>query len=103
MPKHHNARGEQRSSVSKRLSRVEAEVREMRKPMERPEDVVARQARKGEKADFLRVSRGNADYGEPVKRDMERLHGRSVSSVADDRTRGARSPLEDEAARRRRR
>jgi hypothetical protein len=102
MPKHHNSRGEQRNNISKRLSRVEAEVREMRKPMERPEDVVARQAQKGEKADFLRVQRGNADYGEPVKRDMERLQGRSVSSVADDRTRGARSPLEVAARHRRR-
>jgi hypothetical protein len=106
MSKHHNARGEQRNNISKRLSRVEAEVREMRKPMERPEDVVARQAQKGEKAYFLRVTRGNADYGEPVKRDMERLHGRSTSGTMPDDRRGSASPLgrgEEVAPRHRRR
>jgi hypothetical protein len=95
MAKHHNSRGEQRSSVNKRLSTLEREVKEMRATAPpRPEDVVARQAMRGEKPDFIRVSRGNADYETPVREHMQRLRGRSSSGVAADNERGAASPLE---------
>jgi len=48
---------------------------------------------RGERPDFLRVTRGNADYGTPVQRDMERLQGRSSSGQVSDRERGAGSPI----------
>jgi hypothetical protein len=81
------------SGLRKEVATLKKEVAQLRKPMERPEDVVARQAQRGEKADFLRVRRGNADYGEPVKRDMERLQGRSRSGTTPDDRRGSASPL----------
>ena len=52
-----------------------------------------REAGPGEKADFIRVTRGNADYGEPVKRQMASLHGQSRKDLERDQERGARSPL----------
>jgi hypothetical protein len=96
MVKHHTAKGEQRNNISKRLSRIEAQVKEMTKTNPpRPEDVVARRALKGEKPDYLTTTRGNANYEEPVRDHMKRLQGRSVSAAADDRTPGAKGPLEE--------
>ena len=59
----------------------------------RPEDVVARQAMRGEKPDFLRVTRGSADYETPVREHLARVGGRSRSDVVSDRDRGSSSPL----------
>jgi hypothetical protein len=91
--KHHDKRGEQRS-VSKRLSALERKVEEMgAQAPPRPEDVVAREAMAGERPDFLRVTRGNADFGGPVERHLERLQGRSRSELMANDRRGASSPL----------
>jgi len=88
MARHHNAEGKQRNNISKRLSRVEAQVKELTKTgPPRPEDTVAREARKGERADFLRTTRDNANFETPVRDHLARLKGRSTSHVADDRTR----------------
>jgi hypothetical protein len=92
-----NAKEEQRQErgLAKRVDKLAHEIGEMRKVgPPRPEDVVARQARRGERADFLRVRPGNADYGGPVERDIRRLQGRSRADLASDRERGAVSPLE---------
>jgi len=95
MAKHIDRRGQQRS-VSKRLSALERKVGELTKEAPaRPEDAVARRAMAGEKPDYLAVSRGNASYDETVADHISRMKGRSTSHVADDRTRGARSPLEE--------
>jgi len=59
----------------------------------RPEDVVARQAMKGEKPSYLHITRGNADYEGPVKEHLARVGGRSRSDVVSDRERQAGSPL----------
>lgn len=93
MAKHHNSRGEERS-ISQRLARVEREVKAMTKEgPPRPEDVVARQAMRGERPNYLRVTRGNADYAGPVGRDIERMKGRSSSETVSDHERGASSPI----------
>jgi hypothetical protein len=84
-----------------RRQEAKRDAKEMRE-QERRRPEHAREARAGERADYLHVRAGNADYSTPVKRDLERLHGRSTSDVADDRERGAGSPL-DEPARRKRR
>ena len=81
-------------NVDEMLVEAAMEAKEHAEAPPRPEDVIARQAMRGEKPDFLRVTRGNADYGTPVQRDMERLQGRSSSGTVSDRERGARSPLE---------
>src|SRR5262249_45082038 len=90
------AKGKQ-SEVAKLAKRVSAlerlEKEERRAAPARPEDVVARQAMRGERPDFLRVARGNANFEEPVRRDLERLGGRSRSDLVGDRDRGASSPL----------
>ena len=52
-----------------------------------------REARAGERADYLKVRAGNAAYDETVNRDMVRLRGRSESQLARDDERGAASPL----------
>ena len=100
MAKHIDRRGQLRS-VSKRLSALERKVGELTKEAPpRPEDLVAREARPGEgRGDYLKVRPGNASFEGPVADHMKRLQGRSVSDVADDRTRGARSPLEDRGRR----
>jgi hypothetical protein len=108
MTKHHNAQGKQRNNIGKRVSTLEREVKEMRAKTPIPPEqrmnmaAMSREARPGEKMDFMRVKPGNASYDETVADHISRLKGRSVSHVADDRTRGARSPL-DETDRRRRR
>jgi hypothetical protein len=52
-----------------------------------------REAKSGERPDYLRVTRGNADYAEPVRREMARLKGQSSSEMMADDRRGASSPL----------
>ena len=64
-------------------------------PEQRASMQAAREARKGERADYLKVRAGNANFETPVRDHLARLKGRSTSHVADDRTRGARSPLEE--------
>src|SRR5262249_41475678 len=71
MARHHTNRGEQRST-SKRQDR---------------------EARAGERADYLKITAGNADYGTPVQRDMARLRGRSESQLMRNDQRGATSPI----------
>ena len=95
MAKHHNARGEQRSSVSRsEFNALKKQVGELAKTNPpRPEDTVARRAMAGERADFIRTTRGNANFETPVRDHLARLQGRSTSAVADDRTRGSSSPL----------
>jgi hypothetical protein len=96
--------------LAQRLAKVEHDVGEMRKARPMPpeqraniEAAQARQAKPGERPDFIRVARGNADYGGPVEAHVKRLQGRSTSHVASDKDRGARSPLtHDETERRRR-
>ena len=88
-----DARGEQ-SSVSKRLSALERKVGALTKEAPpRPEDQIARQAMAGERPDFLRVTRGNADYETPVHERMAALKGRSRNDTVSDRERGSASPL----------
>src|SRR6516225_10234399 len=80
----------QERGVAQRLSKVEAAVKGMTKTLPpRPEDVVARQAMKGEKPDFLRVTRGNASYDDTVRDHISRIKGRSTSGVVSDKDRGA--------------
>jgi len=80
--------------LAQRLARVERDVGEMRKVgPPRPEDVVARRARAGERPDFLRVSRGNANYETPTNERLAALKGRSRSDIVSDRERGASSPV----------
>jgi hypothetical protein len=80
--------------LAQRLSKVERDVGEMRKAAPpRPEDVVAREARPGERMDFMKVRPGNADYGGPVAEHMRRMGGRSMSDLRSDQERGASSPL----------
>ena len=81
------------------MGALEREVKEMARkspipPEQRANMAAAREARAGEKPDYLTVRRGNADYGGPVQRDLARLRGRSTSEVVSDRERGASSPLE---------
>jgi|SRR5262245_6663464 hypothetical protein len=54
----------------------------------------AREAQRGERADFIRVRPGNAHFATPVQADIQRLQGRSRSDLASDVARGAASPLE---------
>jgi len=90
MPKDSRGIAELRSEVNA-LKRQVGELTKTNPP--RPEDMVGRQAMSGEKPDFLRVRQGNADYGTPVKQDIERLKGRSRSALTPDDERGAGSPL----------
>jgi len=84
------------------VNALKRQVTEMRREAPaRPEDVLAREAMRGEKPDFLRVTRGNADYGGPVGRDMERLQGRSRNDTVSDTVRGSGSPLGHGEGRRR--
>jgi len=53
----------------------------------------ARKAQAGERPDYLTITRGNADYGTPVRQDMKRLQGRSTSGTVSDTARGAGSSL----------
>jgi len=53
----------------------------------RPEDMV-----RGPTS-YLRENAANRDQETPVREMMSRLQGRSESGVADDRSRGASSPL----------
>jgi hypothetical protein len=97
MAKHHNKRGEQRD-IGKRVSTLEREVKEMRAktpidPAQAMNMAVARKARAGERPDFIRTTRGNANFETPVRDHLARLQGRSTSHVASDKDRGARSPL----------
>jgi len=94
MPKHYNKRGEQRNSLSRRVTALEREERKEHATLPpRPEDVVARQAMKGERPDFLRVTRGNASYRGPVDEHLARVGGRSTSGQVPDKERGASSPI----------
>jgi hypothetical protein len=73
-------------------------------PEQRASMQAAREARKGERADYLKVRAGNANFETPVRDHLARLQGRSVSAVASDKDRGSRSPLtRDETERRRKR
>lgn len=73
MARRHNAEGKQRN-ISKRVATLERELKAMTKEAPpRPEDVVARQAMKGERPDYLTVTRGNADYGTPTAEHLKRL------------------------------
>src|SRR6516162_8581347 len=99
MVKHHNARGEQRS-VSKRLTKVEHAISEMQKTVPVPpeqranmEAAMAREARPGEKPDYYRYTRANADHETPVRERMAALKGQSRSDLRSDKDRGAVSPL----------
>jgi hypothetical protein len=76
MVKHANKRGEQRNNLSKRLSRVEAEVKQQDRQMPMPPE--------------QRASARAAD----VAQTMTRLGGRSTSELTPDRERGSASPLE---------
>ena len=74
--KHHNSRGEQRSSVSRsEFNALKKQVSEMQKTVPMPaeqranmEAAMARQARPGEKPDYYRYTRGIADHGDPSSR-----------------------------------
>jgi hypothetical protein len=80
MPKHHNSRGEQRSSVNKRLSALESKVGEPTREMPVPaEQQASAQAARGREAD--------------VAQTMSRLGGQSRSDLASDADRGSGSPL----------
>ena len=99
MPKHHNARGEQRS-ISRRLTKVEHAISEMKKTVPMPpeqrvnmEAAMAREARPGERPDYYRYTRGNADHETPVRERMAALKGQSRSDLRSDAERGASSPL----------
>jgi len=52
-----------------------------------------REARPGERADYLKVTRGSANYSDPVASDIARLKGRSESRLERDDTRKSGSPL----------
>jgi hypothetical protein len=52
-----------------------------------------REARPGERADYLTTTRGNANYETPVAEHLGRLQGRSTSGTVSDRDRRADSPL----------
>jgi hypothetical protein len=98
MARHHNSEGKQRNNISKRLTKVEREISEMRKttpipPEEAANMATAREARPGEKMAFMRVKPGNANFETPVRDHMKRLQGRSTSGVRSDQERGASSPL----------
>jgi hypothetical protein len=85
---------ERRQGLAKRVDKLERKVSELTKEgPPRPEDTVARQARPGERADYLHIRPGNADYAGPVQQDMERMKGRSRSDLMSDAARGAGSPL----------
>ena len=99
--KHHNSRGEQRSSVSRsEFNALKKQVSEMQKTVPMPaeqranmEAAMARQARPGEKPDYYRYTRGNADHETPVRERMAALKGQSRSDLVSDHARGAGSPL----------
>jgi hypothetical protein len=99
MARHHNAEGKQRNNINKRLQRVEREVKEMRAktPIDPAQAMnmaaMSREAKAGERADYLKVRPGNAAYDVPVKADMKRLQGRSRNDTMSDRSRGSASPL----------
>jgi hypothetical protein len=80
--------------LAQRVGRLEREVRAMTKEgPARPEDVVARRAMAGERPDFIRTTRGNANFETPVRDHLARLQGRSTGAVVSDRERGSASPL----------
>jgi hypothetical protein len=54
----------------------------------------AREARPGERANYLKVKPGSANYKDPVEDHMRRLGGRSMAELMPDHERGAVSPLE---------
>jgi hypothetical protein len=90
----------QEQRLAQRLGKVEHAIKEMRAktpidPAQAMNMAVARRAMAGERPDFIRTTRGNANFETPVRDHLARLKGRSVSDVADDGTRGARSPLEE--------
>jgi hypothetical protein len=96
MARHHTARGEQRSTVSRKefdALKREVERKSPIDPAAAANYAAARRAEPGERPDFLRVSRGSANYSDPVASDITRLKGRSRSDVVSDTARGARSPL----------
>jgi hypothetical protein len=68
-----------------------------------------RVAQNGERADYLKIRPGNANFNEPVASDIARLQGRSRAGTTPDDRRGSASPLghgevaEREEARKRRR
>lgn|SRR5262249_27967788 len=90
--------------LAARVGRLEREVTAMtREAPARSEDIIARQAMRGEKPDFLRVTPGNANFEGPVNERLAALKGRSRSDVASDVARGSSSPLgHGEMGRRRR-
>jgi hypothetical protein len=99
MARHHNAEGKQRNNISKRVSTLEREVKQLTRkspiPPEQQASMAAamREARPGEKPDAIRVSRGNADYETPNREHLARLQGRSRSDLVSDAARQASSPL----------
>ena len=98
MVKHNNAQGKQRNNISKRLSRLEGEVKALtrRSPIPAAEAAnmaAARPARKGERMDYMSVKPGNANYEGPTRDHLARLQGRTRSDLTSDVNRGSASPL----------
>jgi hypothetical protein len=88
------ARNAKDEKLAQRVGRLEREVRAMTKEgPPRPEDTVARRAMAGERPDFIRTTRGNANFETPTREHLARLQGRTRSDVASDAERGAGSPL----------
>jgi len=90
-------RAEHRAEQS-RLGRLERKVDALTKKSPIPPEqaanmAAAREAGPGERPDYLRVSRGNADYGTPTAEHLKRLQGSSRSDLTSDQARGASSPL----------
>src|SRR5262245_26165933 len=92
MAKGKTAKHEARRSA-RESKRQERERKTPLAPEHRASAEAAREARKGEKADFLRVTRGSADYETPVREHLARVGGRSRSDVVSDRDRKSGSPL----------
>ena len=76
------------------MARGHSERREARRSAhENQRQEHAREARPGEKPDYYRYTRGNADHETPVRERMAALKGQSRSDVRSDASRGASSPL----------
>jgi hypothetical protein len=90
--------GKSVAALTKEVNALKRQVADMRRetpidPAQAASMAVAREARPGERADFIRVAPGNANYSEPVNRDLARMGGRSRSDLASDQSRGAGSPI----------
>ena len=73
------------SALTKQVKALQQQVNQLRSTEaseqamapERPEDMVAREVRRGEPMDYLTVRPGNADYSTPFLDQLARLQGRS--------------------------